>query len=87
MKDYFDTAINTIVDEFENISTTEDTRKGNDRRRLNAKEFPLSDNNGKVVVQDRRTQTDRRNTMIDIDDISDLPFSENIFYDVITCEE
>ncbi len=71
MKDYFDTAINTIVDEFEKISTTEDTRKGNDRRRLEAKKFPLSDNNGNVVAQDRRTQTDRRNTMIDIDDISE----------------
>ena len=71
MKDYFDTAINTIVDEFENISTTEDTRKGNDRRNLDSKDFPLMDNNGKVVAQDRRTQKDRRNVIIDIDDISE----------------
>ena len=58
MNDYFDTAINTIVDDFETIPTTEDTRKGKDRRRLETKEFPLSDNKGEVVAQDRRTQKD-----------------------------
>ncbi len=71
MNDYFDTAINTIVDEFENIQTTEDTRKGNDRRHLEAKEFPLTDNNGELVAQDRRAQKDRRNNFVDIDDISE----------------
>ncbi len=71
MEDYFDSAIHEVVEEFENISTTEDTRTGIDRRHVEAKEFPLKDSNGNVVTEDRRTQDDRRNQDIDIDDISE----------------
>ncbi|MEJ2115351.1 MAG: hypothetical protein P8X88_04735 [Gammaproteobacteria bacterium] len=34
MEDNFDTAIHEVVEEFENIPTTEDTRVGIDRRHL-----------------------------------------------------
>lgn len=77
MEDYFDTAINEVVDEFETIPTTEDTRTGIDRRHLDTKEFPIKDNQGKLVAEDRRTQKDRRNTIIDIDDISEYIQEEN----------
>lgn len=71
MEDYFDSAIHEVVEDFENIPTTEDTRTGIDRRHLEAKEFPLKDSNGNVVAEDRRTQEDRRSEDIDIDDISE----------------
>ena len=71
MQDYFDTAINEVVDEFETIHTTEDTRTGIDRRHTEAKEFPLTDHNGNVIMADRRAKEDRRNTIVDIDDISE----------------
>ena len=71
MEDYFDTAINEVVDEFETIPTTEDTRSGIDRRQLDTKEFPLKDREGKLVAEDRRNQEDRRNSVINIDDISE----------------
>lgn len=71
MEDYFDSAIHEVVEEFENIPTTEDTRTGIDRRHIEAKEFPIKDSNGKVVAEDRRTHEDRRSQVIDIDDISE----------------
>lgn len=71
MDDYFDSAIHEVVEDFENIPTTEDTRTGIDRRHIEAKEFPIKDSNGDVVAEDRRTQYDRRSLDIDIDDISE----------------
>ena len=71
MQDNFDAAVNEVVDEFEKIATTEDTRTGIDRRHVEAKEFPLTDNNGNVIMEDRRAKEDRRHTVINIDDISE----------------
>ena len=71
MDDKFDSAIHEIVEEFDVIPTTEDTRTGIDRRYKEAKAFPLKDNAGNVIAVDRRTQEDRRNEDIDIDDISE----------------
>lgn len=71
MEDNFDTAIHEVVEEFENILTTEDTRVGIDRRHMEASEFPLKDGGGNVIAKDRRSQQDRRNVDIDIDDISE----------------
>jgi len=71
MDDKFNTVIHEVVEEFENIPTTEDTRTGIDRRYLEAKNFPLKDGNGNIIAKDRRAQEDRRNLEIDIDDISE----------------
>ena len=71
MENSFETAIHEVVEEFENIPTTEDTRVGIDRRYIEAKEFPLRDSSGNLVAKDRRSQQDRRNADIDIDDISE----------------
>ncbi len=71
MDDKFDSAIHEIVEEFEAVPTTEDTRTGIDRRLKEAKEFPLKDSTGTLVAEDRRKQDDRRNEEIDIDDISE----------------
>ena len=71
MEDNFDTAIHEVVEEFENIPTTEDTRVGIDRRHLEAKEFPLKGSNGNLVTKERRSQQDRRHEDVDIDDISE----------------
>ncbi|QMU60580.1 MAG: hypothetical protein GKR92_02260 [Gammaproteobacteria bacterium] len=71
MDDNFDTVIHEVVEEFEKISTTEDMRTGIDRRYQKAKDFPLKDKNGNVIAKDRRSQEDRRNLEIDIDDISE----------------
>jgi hypothetical protein len=71
MDDSFETVIHEVVEEFEKIPTTEDTRTGIDRRYLEAKNFPLKDGNGYIIAKDRRSQADRRNLEIDIDDISE----------------
>lgn len=71
MDDNFDNAIHEVVELFEKTPTTEDTRTGIDRRHAKAEGFPLKDNNGEVVAEDRRTAEDRRNAKIDIDDISE----------------
>jgi len=71
MDNNFDTAIHEVVEEFENIPTTEDTRVGIDRRHLVATEFPLKDSTGNLISEDRRSQQDRRNVEVDIDDISE----------------
>lgn len=71
MDEKFDTVIHEIVEEFEKIPTTEDTRTGIDRRYLEAKSFPLKDSNGNIIAKDRRSQEDRRHLDIDIDDISE----------------
>jgi hypothetical protein len=71
MDDNFDTLINEVSEVFENISTTEDTRTGIERRHQVAAEFPLKDRNGNVVEEDRRVKEDRRNLEVDIDDISE----------------
>ena len=71
MQDYFDAAISEVVDEFDEILTTEDTRTGIERRHTEAKEFPITDNNGNLIMEDRRTKEDRRHTVINIDDISE----------------
>ncbi len=71
MDDKFDSAIHEIVEEFDAVPTTEDTRTGTDRRHQEAKAFPLKDKAGNVIAEDRRTQEDRRNEEIDIDDISE----------------
>ena len=71
MDDSFETVIHEVVEEFEKIPTTEDTRTGIDRRYLEAKNFPLKDGNGHIIAKDRRSQADRRNLEIDIDDISE----------------
>ncbi len=71
MDDNFDTVIHEVAEEFEKITTTEDTRTGIDRRYLEAKSFPLKDGNGNIIAKNRRSQEDRRNLDIDIDDISE----------------
>jgi len=71
MEDNFDTAIHEVVEEFESISTTEDTRTGIDRRHVEAKGFPLIDSAGNTIDEERRVQDDRRCLEIDIDDISE----------------
>lgn len=71
MDDKFDSAILEIVEEFDAVPTTEDTRTGLDRRHQEANTFPLKDKAGNVIAEDRRTQEDRRNEKIDIDDISE----------------
>ena len=71
MEDNFDSAIQEVVEEFEAIPTTEDTRTGIDRRHVEAKSFPLKDNAGNIIEEERRIQNDRRCLEIDIDDISE----------------
>lgn len=71
MDDNFDSAIQEVTEIFEKIPTTEDTRTGIDRRHAEAEGFPLKDNNGNIIAEDRRTEEDRRNEEIDIDDISE----------------
>ena len=71
MDDKFDSAIHEIVEEFDAVPTTEDTRTGIDRRYQEAKAFPLKDKAGNVIAEDRRKQKDRRNIEVDIDDISE----------------
>ena len=71
MDDNFDSAVQEVLEDFENIPTTEDTRTGIDRRCTEANEFPLKDNNGNIVAKDRRRQEDRRHYCVDIDDISE----------------
>ena len=51
------------------IPTTEDTRSGIDRPRLEAKHFQLNDNCGNIIAEDQCSQEDRRNLYVDIDDI------------------
>jgi len=70
MDDNFDSAIQEVTEIFEKVPTTEDTRTGIDRRHQEAKEFPLKDRAGNLVAEDRR-QGDRRNSEVDIDDISE----------------
>ena len=70
MEDNFDSAIHEVVEEFEAIPTTEDTRAGIDRRHMQAKGFPLQDNSGTIIEEERRI-LDRRCLEIDIDDISE----------------
>jgi|GEM_PF-5766472 len=71
MDDNFDSAIQEVTEIFEKVPTTEDTRTGIDRRHTKAEAFPLTDNSGNTIAEDRRTDEDRRNTEIDIDDISE----------------
>lgn len=71
MDDNFDTLINEVAEVFERIPTTEDTRTGIERRHLVATDFPIKDSSGSVVDKDRRSQEDRRNQEVDIDDISE----------------
>ncbi|MFK7816256.1 MAG: hypothetical protein AB8B92_07965 [Gammaproteobacteria bacterium] len=71
MDDNFDTLINEVAEVFEHIPTTEDTRTGIERRHQVATDFPIKDSSGSVVDNDRRSQEDRRNQEVDIDDISE----------------
>jgi hypothetical protein len=71
MDDYFDSAIQEIVKEFDAIPTTEDTRTGIERRHQEAMDFPLKDHDGNLIAKDRRSQEDRRSQDVDIDDISE----------------
>jgi hypothetical protein len=71
MEDNFDSTIHELVEEFETIPTTEDTRTGIDRRHVDAKGFPLQDNSGTIIEEERRIKDDRRCLEIDIDDISE----------------
>ena len=71
MDDKFDSAIHEIVEGFEAVPTTEDTRSGIDRRYQKVKDFPLKDKMGNVIAEDRRKHEDRRNEEVDIDDISE----------------
>ncbi len=78
MEDYFDSAIHEVVEAFEEIPTTEDARTGIERRHVQAEGFPLTDHDGNVVNEERRFKEDRRNTVIDIDDISEYVQEEKI---------
>jgi len=71
MENNIDAVIHEAIEEFEKIPTTEDTRTGIGRRLLEAKDFPFKDNSGNVIPEDRRSQEDRRNLDVDIDDISE----------------
>lgn len=71
MEDNFDNTIHGVVEEFEAIQTTEDTRTGIDRRHTQAKGFPLQNNAGTIIEEERRISKDRRCLEIDIDDISE----------------
>ncbi len=71
MDDNFDTLINEVAEVFEHIPTTEDTRTGIERRHQAATDFPIKDSNGVKVLKDRRSQEDRRNREVDIDDITE----------------
>ena len=71
MENSIDTVIHEVVEEFENIPTTEGTRTGISRRHLEAKNFPRKDNCGNIIPEDRRSQGDRRKFDIDIDNISE----------------
>lgn len=71
MEDNFDSTIHEVVEEFEATPTTEDTRTGIDRRHAQAKGFPLQDNSGEIIDEERRIKNDRRCLEIDIDDISE----------------
>lgn len=73
MNDKFDSTIKEIVEEFDSTPTTEDPRTGIDRRCQEAREFPLADSEGNVIVKDRRSK-ERRAKKIDIDDISDYDY-------------
>ena len=73
MNDKFDSTIKEIVEEFDSTPTTEDPRTGIDRRCQEAREFPLVDSEGNVIVIDRRSE-ERRAEKIDIDDISDYDY-------------
>ena len=73
MNDKFDSTIREIVEEFDSTPTTEDPRTGIDRRCQEAKEFPLVDSKGNVIVKDRRSK-ERRAKKIDIDDITDYDY-------------
>ena len=77
MEDNFDSAIHEVVEAFEQTPTTEDTRTGIDRRFTQAKSFPLTDSDGAVVTKDRRSDNDRRNNIVDIDDITEYIQEEN----------
>ena len=71
MAEEFDSAIKEIVEEFGSIQTTEDPRNGVERRHQQSKDFPIKDNKGNMVAEDRRVHEDRRSKDIDIDDISE----------------
>jgi hypothetical protein len=71
MGDNFDSAIHEVVEDFEAIPTTEDTRSRIERRHLVSEGFPLKDRKGNVILEDRRSHEDRRRLDVDIDDISE----------------
>ncbi len=70
MKNDYQHALNEVLEEFDSVQSTEDPRTGGDRRKKAATKFPLTDNQGNIIAEDRRKQ-DRRNVDVDINDIDD----------------
>ena len=70
MEDTINSAIMNVVDGFDSVSTTEDQRKGVERRQQVVKQFPLDDSDGNIIAEDRRVLADRRAKDINIDDIA-----------------
>ncbi len=71
MAEEIDSVILEILEDFGTVHTTEDPRTGIDRRHHIANDFPIKDNHGKVVLEDRRNVQDRRTECKDIDDVSE----------------
>ena len=71
MDEDFEIALKDVHEKFDSLLTTEDMRSGADRRMRVATSFPLEDDDGNIISEDRRKLTDRRTSDQDIDDITD----------------